>query len=129
MRNKSIFAIFVCVLLFASCRTTKEIPPDVIDVVSVKEIRDTLIWHDTSFVDRVHYVETKGDSIIVHDSVYLYIEKTKYATRYDSIQLPPKVITKTETKVVEKVSWKAVFCISLILFLVSFFCVFAKKRA
>ena len=97
---KKIIIIMICVACLAGCRSAKtitvEVPVPVHDTVyENKEV------HDSTYVDRLHTVYQKGDT--VYDTKTITITKT--VTKTDTARAVverPITVTHTETVEVEK---------------------------
>ena len=90
--------IVLCALLCAlsSCKQTEYIP--IHDTTyTVREV------HDSSYVDRWHTIEVKGDTVFATD---IRVE-SKYVTRYDTVyKSVEKPVTLIETvEVAKPLSW------------------------
>lgn len=85
--------------LCCSCRTVRvieQVPVEVHDTISQK-----VFLHDSTYIDRWHTVEVKGDTIFVTNEV----TKTKFVTKTDTAYRyieRPVTISKTETVEVKK---------------------------
>lgn len=87
----------LCVLL-SSCRITRivETPVYVHDTISfTKEV------HDSTYLDKWHYIYVSGDTVTRYDSIVVYRYKLKTDTAYKYVE-KPVVVSKTDTVEVEK---------------------------
>jgi hypothetical protein len=86
-------------LLFVGCKTVKqtvEVPVYIHDTTqTVREV------HDSTFIDRWHTIEVKGDTVYWHDSVVFVKYHVKTDTAYKYVE-KPVTVTVTETVEVEK---------------------------
>ena len=94
--------MFACAMLTGcSClRQTVEVPVYIHDTTyTAKEV------HDSTYIERWHTVEVKGDTVFATD---IHVE-SKYITRYDTVYKSvekPVTITTTETIEIKKpLSW------------------------
>lgn len=103
----------ICSLTLAICLTgckglkhTVEVPVYIHDTSYVaREV------HDSTYIDRWHTVQQKGDTIFVTDEVTKFKYVTKIDTAYKYIEVPV-VVTKKETVEVKKpLSWWQQFLI------------------
>ena len=91
----------ILVALFLSFIGCKTLPP-IIPQTQRDSIRTrTELRVDTVWRDRWHTVITKGDTVLIHDSIYF--EKIKYRDRVDSVvihdSIPYPVEVKKEVRV------------------------------
>ena len=92
--------LFLCAFL-SSCKVLKktvEVPVYIHDTTyTAKEV------HDSTYIDRWHTVEVKGDTVFATD---IRVE-SKYVTRYDTVyKSVEKPVTLTETvEVAKPLSW------------------------
>jgi len=81
------------------CKATKvieQVPVYVHDTtLSIKEV------HDSTFVDRWHTIEVKGDTVYWHDSISFVKWLVRTDTAYKYVE-KPVIVSKTETVEVEK---------------------------
>ena len=81
------------------CKATKvieQVPVYVHDTtLSIKEV------HDSTFVDRWHTIEVKGDTVYWHDSISFVKWLVRTDTAYVCVE-KPVIVSKTETVEVEK---------------------------
>lgn len=88
----AMFVIAAVAIAFSGC---KSVQPVVIPQVKVEQVHDTTLLHDSVYLDRVHTVYTKGDTIYMRDSVYLfkykYLDKVQVVEHIDSIAYPVEV--------------------------------------
>ena len=87
--------------LCSSCRTVRvieQVPVEVHDTISQK-----VFLHDSTYIDRWHTVEVKGDTVFATD---IRVE-SKYVTRYDTVyKSVEKPVTLIETvEVAKPLSW------------------------
>ena len=85
--------VALCILL-TSCKGLKqvvEVPVYIHDTTkTVTEV------HDSTFIDRWHTIEKKGDTVYWHDSVVFVKYRTKVDTSYKYVEVPVETtITKT----------------------------------
>lgn len=94
------FLLILAILAsFSSCRTVRvieQVPVEVHDTISQK-----VFLHDSTYIDRWHTVEVKGDTIFVTNEVTKTKIVTKTDTAYRYIERPV-TISKTETVEVKK---------------------------
>ncbi len=97
------FIVLLASVLCCSCRTVRvieQVPVEVHDT-----IRQKVFLHDSTYIDRWHTVEVKGDTVFATD---IRVE-SKYVTRYDTVYKSvekPVTITTTETvEVAKPLSW------------------------
>ena len=97
------FIVLLASVLFCSCRTVRvieQVPVEVHDT-----IRQKVFLHDSTYIDRWHTVEVKGDTIFVTNEV----TKTKFVTKTDTAYRyieKPVTITTTETvEVAKPLTW------------------------
>lgn len=93
------FPILVILAGFSSCRTVRvieQVPVEVHDTISQK-----VFLHDSTYIDRWHTVEVKGDTIYITNEVTKTKIVTKIDTAYRYIERPVTV-SKTETVEVKK---------------------------
>ena len=91
--------IATCVILLSGCKTIKEtieVPVYVHDTTNT--IREV---HDSTFVDRWHTIEVKGDTVYWHDSISFVKWLVRTDTAYVCVE-KPVIVSKTETVEVEK---------------------------
>lgn len=91
--------IATCVILLSGCKTIKEtieVPVYVHDTTNT--IREV---HDSTFVDRWHTIEVKGDTVYWHDSISFVKWLVRMDTAYVCVE-KPVIVSKTETVEVEK---------------------------
>ena len=93
----TIIILSTCLLL-AGCKGS--------DTLVLPEIfRDTVYrvqhHHDSTYVDRWHTVEVKGDTVFKTETKYIYRYLTRVDTAYRYVEKPVEVI-RTETVEVEK---------------------------
>lgn len=93
------FEITALVILLSGCKGLKqtvEVPVYVHDtILSVKEV------HDSTYIDRWHTIEVKGDTVYWHDSIVFVKYHVKTDTAYKYVE-KPVFVSKTETVEVEK---------------------------
>lgn len=88
----------VCTICLAGCKATKPYPVYIHDTLAVKQE-----VHDSTYIERWHTQWMKGDTCFIHDSIYLWRDRTKHDTVYKSTEKPVPV---TEYVEVEKpLSW------------------------
>ena len=88
--------VFVCALLLCSCRTVRVIEQVPVEVHDTTYVAKTT--HDSTYIDRWHTVEVKGDTVFATD---IRVE-SKYVTRYDTVyKSVEKPVTITTTKTLE----------------------------
>ena len=100
--RRTFLLLFACAMLTGcSClRQTVEVPVYIHDTTNtVREI------HDSTFIDRWHTIQTKGDTVYWHDSIVMY----RYVLRGDTVckyvEVPVETtITKT-VEVQKQLSW------------------------
>jgi len=97
------FIVLLASALCCSCRTVRvveQVPVEVHDT-----IRQKVFLHDSTYIDRWHTVEVKGDTIFVTNEVTKSKIVTKIDTAYRYIE-KPVVTTVTETvEVAKPLSW------------------------
>lgn len=92
--------IVLCALLCAlsSCKQTEYIP--IHDTTyTVREV------HDSSYVDRWHTIEVKGDTVYVRDSHMSVTYRTITDTAYKYIEKPVTVTVEQIKEVAKPLSW------------------------
>lgn len=73
--------VLLCALLFTSCHVQTIPPVPSTDSSSVRvEVRVDSVWRD-----RVRIEYTRGDTLILRDSVY--VEKLRYVDRHDTLRV------------------------------------------
>ena len=101
--------LIVCASL-SSCKTIK-----VIEQVPV-EVHDTLyrnvIRHDSTYVDRWHTIEVKGDTVFVCDSHMSVTYRTITDTAYKYVEKPVTVTVEQIKEVEKPLSWWQKFRLS-----------------
>ena len=85
--------IFI-VLCFCGCKT---LPPPILNTQRDSTHTRTELRVDTFWRDRWHTEKTKGDTVFIHDSVYL--EKIKYRDRVDSVTVRDSIPYPVEVPV------------------------------
>lgn len=97
------FIVLLASALCCSCRTVRvveQVPVEVHDT-----IRQKVFLHDSTYIDRWHTVEVKGDTIFVTNEVTKSKIVTKIDTAYRYIE-KPVVTTVTKTvEVAKPLSW------------------------
>ena len=97
------FIVLLASALCCSCRTIRvveQVPVEVHDT-----IRQKVFLHDSTYIDRWHTVEVKGDTIFVTNEVTKSKIVTKIDTAYRYIE-KPVVTTVTKTvEVAKSLSW------------------------
>lgn len=95
------FIVLLASALCCSCRTVRVIEQVPVEVHDTTYVAKTT--HDSTYVDRWHTVEVKGDTVFATD---IRVE-SKYVTRYDTVyKSVEKPVTLTETVGVAKpLSW------------------------
>lgn len=98
---KKIDAVFILLPLitFTSCRTLRvieQVPVEVHDTAYVAKV-----MHDSTYIDRWHTVEVKGDTVFVTDQQITVKWRTHTDTAYKYVEKPVKV-TVEQIKEVEK---------------------------
>ena len=97
------FIVLLASALCCSCRTIRvveQVPVEVHDT-----IRQKVFLHDSTYIDRWHTVEVKGDTIFVTNEVTKSKIVTKIDTAYRYIE-KPVVTTVTKTvEVAKPLSW------------------------
>lgn len=96
--RRTLFTVAIALLL-SGCKTVKvveQVPVYVHDTtLSIKEV------HDSTFVDRWHTIEVKGDTVYWHDSISFVKWLVRTDTAYVCVE-KPVIVSKTETVEVEK---------------------------
>lgn len=96
--RRTLFAVAIA-LLFVGCKTVKqtvEVPVYIHDTTqTIKEV------HDSTFIDRWHTIEVKGDTVYWHDSIVFVKYHVKTDTSYLYVE-KPVIVSKTETVEIEK---------------------------
>lgn len=99
---RKIYILFA-ILLLASCKQTQTIvekPVYIHDTTTtVKEI------HDSTYIDRWHTIQIKGDTIFITDSVYIVKWHVKTDTAYKYIEKPVTVTLEKVKEVKKPVCW------------------------
>ena len=93
------FIVLLASALCCSCRTVRVIEQVPVEVHDTTYVAKTT--HDSTYIDRWHTVEVKGDTIFVTNEV----TKTKFVTKTDTAYRyieRPVTISKTETVEVKK---------------------------
>lgn len=95
------FIVLLASALCCSCRTVRVIEQVPVEVHDTTYVAKTT--HDSTYVDRWHTVEVKGDTVFATD---IRVE-SKYVTRYDTVyKSVEKPVTLTETvEVAKPLSW------------------------
>lgn len=96
------FILFACALLTGcSClRRTVEVPVYIHDTTyTAKEV------HDSTYVDRWHTIEVKGDTVYVRDSHMSVTYRTITDTAYKYIEKPVTVTVEQIKEVAKPLSW------------------------
>lgn len=100
MRKFFKFLLILSILAnFSSCKSltkTVEVPVYIHDTTQTVRVQ-----HDSTFIDRWHTVEVKGDTVYVTNEVTKIVTKMKTDTSYRYIERPV-VVSKKETVEVEK---------------------------
>ena len=84
--------LFTALLLATSCKTAKPL-------VEVRErvVHDTTQVLDSIYIDRVHYIRQKSDTVYITDSIYLY--KYKYRDKFVEVQVHDSIPYPVEVQV------------------------------
>lgn len=95
------FIVLLASALCCSCRTVRVIEQVPVEVHDTTYVAKTT--HDSTYIDRWHTVEVKGDTVFATD---IRVE-SKYVTRYDTVyKSVEKPVTLTETvEVAKPLSW------------------------
>lgn len=97
------FIVLLASALCCSCRTVRVVEQVPVEVHDTTYVAKTI--HDSTYIDRWHTVEVKGDTVFATD---IRVE-SKYITRYDTVYKnveKPVTITTTETvEVAKPLSW------------------------
>ena len=97
------FIVLLASALCCSCRTVRVIEQVPVEVHDTTYVAKTT--HDSTYIDRWHTVEVKGDTVFATD---IRVE-SKYVTRYDTVYKSvekPVTLTTTETvEVAKPLSW------------------------
>ena len=97
------FIVLLASVLCCSCRTVRVIEQVPVEVHDTTYVAKTT--HDSTYIDRWHTVEVKGDTIFVTNEV----TKTKFVTKTDTAYRyieKPVVTTVTKTvEVAKPLSW------------------------
>ena len=95
------FIVLLASALCCSCRTVRVIEQVPVEVHDTTYVAKTT--HDSTYIDRWHTVEVKGDTLFATD---IRVE-SKYVTRYDTVyKSVEKPVTLTETvEVAKPLSW------------------------
>ncbi|MCR5588007.1 MAG: hypothetical protein K6F72_00140 [Bacteroidales bacterium] len=102
MKHRLIVTL-LCTICFCSCKSltkTVEVPVYIHDTTHTVKVQ-----HDSTYIDRWHTVEVKGDTIKITNEVTKIVTKIQTDTAYRYIE-KPVVTTVTETVEVKKLlSW------------------------
>ena len=97
------FIVLLASALCCSCRTVR-----VVEQVPV-EVHDTMyrnvIQHDSTYVDRWHTVEMKGDTVFVCDSHMSVTYRTITDTAYKYVEKPVTVTVEQIKEVAKPLRW------------------------
>lgn len=102
---KKIDAVFILLPLitFTSCRTLRvieQVPVEVHDTAYVAKV-----MHDSTYVDRWHTIEVKGDTVFVCDSHMSVTYRTITDTAYKYVEKPVTVTVEQIKEVEKTLSW------------------------
>ena len=100
--RRTFLLLFACAMLTGcSClRQTVEVPVYIHDTTyTAKEV------HDSTYVDRWHTVEVKGDTVYVRDSHMSVTYRTITDTAYKYIEKPVTVTVEQIKEVAKPLSW------------------------
>lgn len=90
-------------LLMTGCKSWQkvvEVPVYIHDTTkTVKEV------HDSTFIDRWHTIEVKGDTVYWHDSIVFVKYRVKTDTAYKYIETPVTVTTTETVEVAKPLLW------------------------
>ena len=92
-----IFAAIIVALVLIVLSGCKSVPPIIAPITHESWVERTETRVDTFWRDRWHTEKIKGDTIYVHDSIYL--EKIKYRDRVDSIYVNDSIPYPVEVTV------------------------------
>ena len=102
MKHRLIITL-LCTICFCSCKSltkTVEVPVYIHDTTQTVKVQ-----HDSTYIDRWHTVEVKGDTVYITNEVTKIVTKIQTDTAYRYIE-KPVVTTVTETVEVKKpLSW------------------------
>ena len=99
MRRFVAIVLLASAICFTSCRTVRvveQVPIEVHDTAYV-----TKVMHDSTYIDRWHTVEMKGDTVFVTDQQITVKWRTHTDTAYKYVEKPVKV-TVEQIKEVER---------------------------
>lgn len=100
--RRTFLLLFACAMLTGcSClRQTVEVPVYIHDTTyTAKEV------HDSTYVDRWHTIEVKGDTVYVRDSHMSVTYRTVTDTAYKYIEKPVTVTVEQIKEVAKPLSW------------------------
>lgn len=100
--RRTFLLLFACTMLTGcSClRQTVEVPVYIHDTTNtVREV------HDSTYVDRWHTIEVKGDTVYVRDSHMSVTYRTITDTAYKYIEKPVTVTVEQIKEVAKPLSW------------------------
>ena len=100
--RRTFLLLFACAMLTGcSClRQTVEVPVYIHDTTyTAKEV------HDSTYIDRWHTIEVKGDTVYVRDSHMSVTYRTITDTAYKYIEKPVTVTVEQIKEVAKSMSW------------------------
>ena len=103
MAMRKIIAICAAVLLLAGCKSvqqTVEVPVYIHDTAYTVKVQ-----HDSTYIDRWHTIEVKGDTVYVRDSHMSVTYRTITDTAYKYIEKPVTVTVEQIKEVAKPLSW------------------------
>lgn len=103
-RNFFQFLLILAILAsFSSCRTVRvieQVPVEVHDTVYQK-----MVQHDSTFIDRWHTVEVKGDTVFLTNNQITVKYRTVTDTTYKYIERPVTVTVEQIREVKKPLRW------------------------
>lgn len=101
---KKLLIILLLAVFVVACKTTEQVITNTTSSNSVSENNHASIErvHDTTYIEKVHYITIKPDTVIIRDSVTIH----KYRDRFlnDTVEVILKdTFTNVVTETVEKI--------------------------
>lgn len=105
MKKAVLMAALICLAISAvSCRSVNEVVREVpVEVHDTAYIAKTV--HDSTYIDRWHTVELKGDTVFVTDSHISVTYRTVTDTAYKYIEKPVEVKVSHIKEVEKELNW------------------------
>lgn len=106
MKTRKFFQFFLILSILESLVSCKSLTKTVEVPVYIHDTTQTVkVQHDSTFIDRWHTVEVKGDTIYVTNEVTKILTKIQTDSAYRYIE-KPVTVSKTETvEVAKPLSW------------------------